>query len=141
MKLQTFKRLVIDDFPTDSRTLINKLALYFNPDIEPLYNALQNGLNFKDNVDCTVKSLTVTVDAKGKPVGTAVIQLNIINNTIPKATGAIVTEAVDTSNSSTYPSSGVFISFTQSQGVITITNITGLKAGDTWSLNITVFHS
>jgi hypothetical protein len=142
MILQNFKRLVIDDFPTDSKTIINKLALYFNPDIEPLYNALANRLNFADNFDATVKTISLSVNSSGVPTGNAnVIKLKTISGNVPKATGAIVTNAQNTTNSTTYPTSGVTISFTQSQGIVTITHITGLTPNDTWSLNITVFHS
>lgn len=140
LKLPSFKRIFTDDFPKDIQSTIEKLCNYINPNTEYVYTALNNQLTFADNFYATTKTITVSVDSTGKPTATAVIQLTVVNNTIPKASGTLVILAQNQTNSTTYPTGGIFISFTQSGSTITINNITGLPANNSFLLNVIVFH-
>lgn len=140
MKLSNFRRILTDDFAKEYQALIEKLCNYINPNTELVYTALSNRLTFTDNFDATVKIFSVTVDANGTPTSTTTIPLNIVNNTTPKASGSLVIKADNLTNSNVYPTGGVFLSFTQSGNIITITNITGLPANNKFNLSTVMFH-
>jgi hypothetical protein len=65
MKLPSFKRLFENDFDSSERNLVAKLALSLNQGIENLYLALSKRISLRDNIQCTVKDVQVTVDSNG----------------------------------------------------------------------------
>ena len=140
MKLPSFRRIITTDYPQQFQSMIETLATFVNPNTENVYTALNNDLTFMDNFDATQKSITVTVDATGTPTSPAIIPLTVTNNNIPKVTGTLVLRAQNQTNPTTYPTGGVFISFTQSGSTLTITNITGLPAGNAFLLNVVAFN-
>lgn len=140
MKLQNFRRIVLEDFTKEQQDVVQKLALVLNIDIETLYIALSNRLNFKDNFDSTTKTFQVTVDANGVPKSNTIAQLNVINNVTPKASGSIVIQAENLSNSGIFPTAGPFLSFTQNREFVTITHITGLQPDNVYSISAVFFH-
>lgn len=140
MRLPSLKRIFVDDFPKDFQSVIEKLANYVNPNTEYVFTALNNQLDFGNNFNATTKTITVSVDANGKPTSNIVIPLNVINNLIPQASGTLVLRAQNQTNTTTYPTGGVLISYTQAASTITITNITGLPANNSFTLNVVVFH-
>ena len=139
MNLPSFKRLFSQDFAQQYRQLVDQLSLVVNNQIELLYTALNNQLTFGDNFKCTIKSVTVTVDANGNPTGA-----NTgfpLKDTSTQVLGCLVVSAVNNSTANGYPTSGIFISFSQSAGNLVINNITGLVAGQSYTLNIIAFNS
>lgn len=140
LRLPNFKRLFTDDFPKDSQAVIEKLCNYVNPNTEYVYTALNNQLSFADNFNATQKSFNVTVDASGTPTSNTIIQLNVINNTIPKASGSLVIRAQNLTNSNIYPTGGVFLSFSQNGSVVTLTNVAGLPANNNFNITAVIFH-
>lgn len=126
MKLGSFKRLISNDFPEESRPLIEQLGTSLNDSVEQVYFSLGNRLTFEDNFLATVKEIEVTVGATGNPTNRTSIILN--NNNVVK--GTLVISAVNKSNSTLFPTGAPFISFTQSGTSLNIDNITSLQANN-----------
>lgn len=136
MKLPSFKRLFTADFPKEFKQLVDTLSVSLNNGIEVLYQALDRQLTLRENIKSTVKDVTLTVDANGKPKQTATFTLD---TGISKLDGCIVISAINNTNLTTYPTSGVFISFTQSTTSVLINNVTGLTPDQSWTLRIVAF--
>lgn len=140
MKLPSFKRLFKGDFKPDDQELVDKLSYTINSGLETLYDALNKRLTFDDNFNSSKHSITVTVDANGKPTQATSFTTSI-NGSL---SGIIVIKAINSttySASPTYPTSAPFISYTQSNQQVTITNIKGLTAGIAWTLSVIALGS
>lgn len=133
MKIPGFKRLDKQNFSPEYRDLIDKLSFTVNNDIEVLYNVLNRNSSLKDNIHCTVKDVEVIVDSNGIPKNTASFQLDIANMRIM---GCSVLRAINEDNSSIFPTSAPFVSFSQSSNIINLNHITGLQADQTYTLTI-----
>lgn len=136
MLLPSFRRLFSSDFPNQFKALIDTLGVSLNNGIEVLYQALNNGLTLEDNINCTIKPITLTVDATGKPTQNSAILLNTTN----KVDGCVVLNALNQTNSATFPSGGVFISWSQSGSQLNLNNITGLQANQSYTLTVVAFQ-
>lgn len=135
MKLPSFRRLFNQDYPKEFQKLIDTLSVSLNNGIEVLYNALNNQLTIRDNLKATVRDVLVTVNATGIPIQGGTFTLDFDGN----VDGVIVISAINQVNSSIYPTSGVFISGVQSNKSFIINNITGLQAGQSYSLRVVAF--
>ena len=137
MKLPSFKRLFDSDFPAEFKSLITTLSVSLNNGIDVLYQALNNQLTLRDNINCTVKDITIIVNASGVPTQGSSMKLNSTN----KVDGCIVISALNQTNSSAFPPAAVMVSFTQSSNTLNINNINGLTAGQTYILRIVAFQA
>jgi hypothetical protein len=100
--------------------------------MDTLYQTLNNGLTFADNIKSTINTFQVKVDSTGKPTTTVTITKSNTSNII----GLIVVKAVNLTNSNSYVTNAPFVSYTETTNTLVINNITGLIAGN--SYNITV---
>lgn len=136
MKLQSFRRLLKTDFEQQYQGLIDKLASVLNIDIESVYNVLNKNVSISDNILCTVKDVTVTVDATGTPTQQTQFSLD---SQVTKVLGTQVIYAINNTNSTSYPTGGIFISFTPTTTGVLINNITGLVANNSYTLRIIAY--
>lgn len=104
-----------------------------NKGFNDFYTLANNNITFVDNISATIATFNVTVNGSGVPTQTVTIPLT---NNLTKAQGVIVLNAVGTQNVSLLPSSGIFISFSNSSNSITINNIQGLQANNSYSITI-----
>lgn len=121
-KLPGFKRLMEDDYSTDFKGLVKTLGLTINGAFDSLFQVLNGKLTLADNLDSTVKSLDIEVDANGKPKTRTSFKLNGIG----KIEGVLILRVDNLDNATTYPSGGVTVSFTETATEIIINNVTGL---------------
>lgn len=132
MILQAFRRIFKTDYPADQQTLVDKLAVTINNGFESLYNAFSNNISLTDNIFCTVKDVTLSVDSNGIPQGTASFTI--------KTTGTIkgisVISATNLKNSTNFPTGSPFIVYTQNGTIINITKIIGLPANDSFQIRV-----
>lgn len=135
MKLSSFKRLIRTDFKQEFQGLIDQLSVSINIGMESIHDALNRKITLRDNIACTVKELDVKVDATGKPLTTTQFQMDIPN----RLDGISVINAYNTDFANTYPTSGVFISWSQTQTGILINNITGLQANQTYRIKLVAY--
>lgn len=131
MRLPSFKRLFKQDFDTTYQNFVDKLAQPFNQ-MEVLFQALSNNVSLVDNMLVTIKDVLVRVDANGKPLATTSFTVT----TKGPILGVSVINVTNETNSASYPASGVTISYTQDTTTIIINHITGLLAGNSYSLKI-----
>lgn len=136
MKLGNFKRIFKTDYATEVQATIEKLALTINNGFESLYNAMAKGISLSDNIACTVKKVTVKVDSSGSPLSTLSFSLDVKG----QIKGISVIRADNLTNSSTYPTSTPFITFTQNDTIVTITNIVGLPANNNFEITLIAWN-
>ena len=132
MKLPAYKRIYYTDFPQEDQEIIEQLSYTINNGFEGVYNALNNGLSLEDNLDVSVKDVLITVDATGIP--TSPTSYTVTNSN--PIDGTQVIRALNQTNSTVFPTGGIFISYTQSGNKVTINNITGLPANNQFSVRI-----
>lgn len=131
-KLPSFRKIYEQDYDPQYQELIRQLSVSLNYGIEVLYQLLNGKLTVKDNLASTVKELNVQVDSTGKPLTSSTIK----KSSTDRIEGLIVVRAENLTNSSTYPTSGIFISYTETNENIVINNIKGLTANDLWKINV-----
>ena len=140
MKLPSFKRLFKGDFKPDDQELVDKLSYTINSGLETLYDALNRRLTLDDNFNSSRHTISVTVDSNGKPIQSTSFTTSV-NGVI---SGIMVIKAINSTSytpSPTYPTSTPFISYTQNNQQVTITNIKGLTSGIAWTLTFFVLGS
>lgn len=133
--MPSFKRLFKGDYDSEEQGLIDKLSSSLNYGIEVLYDALNRKLTLRDNISCTVKDVEVTVNSSGIPNSSTTFSMDITN----KIDGLMVIRAENLTNSNTYPSGGVFVTFSQNNTTVTIIHVTGLQANNNYRLRIVAF--
>lgn len=132
MKIPNFRRIFYTDYPQDQQPLIQKLSVTINNGFENPYNALQNNISLADNIACTVKQVTLTVDSTGTPTTATSFSVT----TTGTLTGLTVMAATNQTTATVYPTGNPFISYTQNSQLITITNVAGLPANNSFLLTI-----
>jgi hypothetical protein len=131
MKLPGFRRLFTQDFPSDYKDLIDKLSTTLNNGIEFLYTLGNKNITLGDNVSCTVKDITVSVDSNGTPRTSTSFILDEAVKT-RQVIGLNILNIQNTTNSSNLPSYQPYVGWSQSGGAVIINKINGLPPSDTF---------
>ena len=137
MKLPNFQRLISNDFSEEQKAIVDQLASSLNIGIDTLYQALNKKVSLADNVDCLVKDVTVIVDSSGIPTADTLFKLD---DTTRNIIGIQVIKATNLTNSSTYPSGAIFLSYAQQQNGVQILHATGLQASNKYTLKIVAYY-
>ncbi len=137
MLIPGFRRLYKKDFQKEYQDFADALASTVNINFELLYEALKKKITLADNLASTVKDVDVTVDSNGTPINTVTVtpdtQLPII--------GCSVINAINLTNSTIYPISHPFITWSlNSQGKFQINNISGLQANQKYRLKLVIWN-
>lgn len=130
-QLPTVKRLSREDF--SDQPWISKLLEPLNQVFTSLYDALNKRLTIADNHLAIIKTMTVRVPGGSEPY--TEFPWPFVTNPI----GCQVINAVDISDSPAAISGAVCCAggWNYSQGVVTVSNITGLTPGQKYSIT---FH-
>lgn len=123
MKLPSYRRIIKTDYAEEYQLLVEKLAVSINYGFDTLYDALNQKLNFEDNISSTIAEFGVTVDSNGKPLQKTQFKLKASQTTVQ---GLIVLNCFGAKNASILPSGGIFVSFEKSENFVNINNIKGL---------------
>jgi uncharacterized membrane protein len=134
-RLQSFKRLIAEDFPEKDRPLIQKIAYVVNIFGEDVLNALNKQLTIEDNLNIVKKDITVVVDGSGEPT----IPISIKTNLDHACQGITVIKVSNVTDPTSFPSGTPFVSFSENSGTISISNITNLTAADQYQLRLILF--
>lgn len=137
MRLPSFKRIFKADYAAEDQQLISKLALTINSGLETVYEALNKKVNLNDNVDCVVREVVVSVNSSGIPTTSTSFQLDDRTRPIQNIT---VGKVENLTNPTTYPTSGVSLSWTQTDNGIRIDHITGLPVSNQFRLRIIAYY-
>lgn len=133
MKLPNLRKIFSTDFSGDYRALMDQLGILFNGGLEPIYNALNNNLTFKDNMSSTVIEFTVTVDSTGTPKQNTSFKLA---NNQANLEGMLVINAFGANDATIMPTGGVFVTFARNGASVTIKNVKGLQANTAYKLKV-----
>ena len=128
------KRLRAEDFPEDQQELVSKLAFALNSFMDQTVALLDGNLD-SANIAREIKDINFTTDGSGAPSS---LPLKITTSLNRKPVGVICIKAENLTNTLTYPSGAPWVSWTLSGGVISITNITNLTAGEKWRLRLMI---
>jgi hypothetical protein len=132
-KLSGYRRIVKTDYPDEYKSLVDQLSVSINNGFDTLYNALNGKLNFYDNISSTIAEVRLTVDIDGFPLQKTQFKLRGDQTTIE---GILVLNAVGYNNSNLYPSSGVAVSYSAGNGLVTIDNVKGLYPNKVYVLKL-----
>lgn len=133
MRIPSFRRLFKEDYEEKYNSLIDTLSSSLNSGIDVLYEALNKKVSIRDNIQCDVKDVSVTVDSSGNPIGNLQISISI-----SRVEGITVIMANNQTNPTLYPTSGVLVNFTQKGSLLIINNITGLQANNEYNLRLLI---
>lgn len=137
MKLSSYKRIITQDYTDDDQELVEQLGGTLNDSFNSIYSALNKRLTIPENIAATRKELVVTVDSNGIPTQLIRFSLDVPNTPVVEVTCG---RARNLTNPTTYPSSGVTVSFTQNGNSIIINHITGLAANQQWRIVVTAWN-
>lgn len=129
------RRIYLNDFAEKDQELVNDLSIPINTNIEVLYQTLNKNVSLKDNVYGELKEFNISVDATGAPTENIRYQSTLSTSVL----GMQVLKARHSSRTDVFVTSAPFISFTQSGKAVTINNITGLPANQSFILSVYVY--
>lgn len=133
MKLNNFQELTKENFPSKYQDLCDVISNPFNNFGRQVTDGLNNNqVTVGDNLNEQYKTITVTVDASGKPVQTCQYKSTLSTKTV----GIIVVAASNQTSSTTYPTGTPFMTWIDNSGTVTISNISCLQANNQYQLTI-----
>jgi len=134
MKLSNVRQIIAEDFPEESRPIVERLGGVLNYFMRQVVE-LNNGQIDFENTQWAVSNVEVTVDASGIP--TQVTRV-LVNKNNPK--GLSVIRSQNLTNSTIYPTNAPFVSYvSEGNNVIRITHVTGLPANNKFRLTFISF--
>jgi hypothetical protein len=134
-KLDNVKRIIAEDFKTEDRDLVRKLAFVLNRFMEQVVGIINGDVDF-ENLAEDIKTFKITVDASGVPTSSDLVRSNVAN-----PSGIDVIRAINKTTTSTYPTNAPFINYRAISAdgkVLKILKITGLQAANEYELTIRV---
>lgn len=122
-QLTNVRRIVVEDFPAESRETVSKLASTLNNFMEEVTELSRNAVDY-DNLARTKIVFDVTVDASGRPQG-----LSQINIGLSSYSGKILIDVQGISPSDVVVSAPWLDCTYQGNGLVRINRILGLPTG------------
>lgn len=139
MQLPGFRRLFTQDFPAQYKDLISLLSTTLNNGIESLYTLGNKNITLSENVSCTVKDISTSVDSSGTPRTSTSFILDASVNT-RQVIGLTILNVINQTNSANLPQALPFIKWTQSGNSVIINKINGLPASDTFLIKLVAYN-
>ena len=133
-KLSNIRRILREDYPSDSQETIERLAGILNPFMEQITRAFDKQLDFTNLAQEIIK-FTAKTDSNGTPIEGGKIKLSLSG----RIAGVTVLNARNLDNVSHYPDSQPFLSTSTTAGIMTVNNITGLQTNERYELTILVY--
>jgi hypothetical protein len=76
MQLSNTKRIIVEDFKSEDRETVAKLATILNAFMDEVIELSRKNINF-DNLNRSLVTIDISVDATGKPMGVTQINTNL----------------------------------------------------------------
>lgn len=133
-KLKIPSKISAQDHKADDREVVDKLARVVNPFMDDVYNQMNGNITY-ENLNRITATLEVKIGSSGEVLNEPQIRTSSLKS---KVLGVIVIYAENTTNSSTYPTTAPFVSYSIGTNTITIKNITGLPVSSTWKLVVEI---
>ncbi len=125
-------RIRIEDFAPEDRALASKLASNVNGFMDETIRLFNKNIDF-ENLNRQVVKVTVQIDNSGNIVNTPQAKYTLRNGRLQ---GITVISALNVDSPTTYPTTAPFVSFTFSDGLLTIVNVTGLQNNSNYNLTL-----
>src|SRR5271166_6015972 len=93
---------------------------------------MANNISLQSNILCTIKSLNVQVDINGKPTTSLTFPVSFTGQCL----GLTVMNAINQTNSSSYPTQAVMVNWSQTQNGIQVNTVTGLTAQNNYTVTV-----
>lgn len=132
-KLSSYRRIVKNDYQDEYKPLVDQLSVSINNGFDTLFNALNGKLNFYDNIASTIAEIRISVDSNGFPLQRTQFKLSGNQTNVE---GILVLKISGYNNPTLYPTSGLALSYTSDNGLVTITNIKGLETNKIYSIKL-----
>lgn len=132
-KIQTPKNLRIEDFKGEEKDLIEKIGFVVNPFMNDVYNALNANIDY-DNLKRQLIDVSVRIGTSGGLVNPPQIRLTKVG----RPRGIQVLNAINLNNPMTYPTTAPFVSWTNTNDIINLLNVTGLQNGSEYRLTLEI---
>lgn len=132
-KLSSYRRIVKNDYQDEYKPLVDQLSVSINNGFDTLFNALNGKLNFYDNIASTIAEIRISVDSNGFPLQRTQFKLSGNQTNVE---GILVLKISGYNNPTLYPTSGLALSYTFDNGLVTITNIKGLETNKIYSIKL-----
>lgn len=129
--MNNLTRVRTEDYPEESRDIVSKLSVSINSIVDQLNIAFNKSIDFR-NLNMQVSTLNITVDSSGNPNQPT----SMSNGLKTKCVGLTVIKALDSSGNNATLSAAPFISFTEANNQLSITNIKGLNQDQSYSLTV-----
>jgi hypothetical protein len=133
MKLPSYRRIYKNDYAEEYEALVEKLAVSVNYGFDTLYDALNQRLNFEDNIASTIAEFSVTVDGNGRPTQKTQFKLKSSQTIVQ---GIVVLNCYGTKDPDVLPQSGIFVSFEKNENFVNINNIKGLIPNVSYTIKL-----
>ena len=128
-RIPDLKRITKEDFPEKDRELVEKLAFPINSHMEQVRNLFNRNITF-ENLAQDLITITLQTGTDSKPLNNPEFKSSLNN----RVRGIMVVSASITSNNTSFVNETPFISFSQDNDLVTITNISGLEAETAYEL-------
>jgi hypothetical protein len=132
-KLPPIKRLIVEEFDKEYRSLLQKLLYPVNQFFESVSNSLNNSLTFSENF--AAQELDIEITAPISPSNST----NFKSALRGPCKGIICTRVEDLTIPTDVLSSAPFVQFNNDSNQITIINVTGLTATHKYRLHLVAF--
>lgn len=92
MKITSTKKLIVEDFPSSAREVVQRLAIILNTFLDQVTQAVNSNLTFEDNLKCKVyrqklasgvSTLRLNWDLNEKPTEVRIAQLTRTDGVVP----------------------------------------------------------
>jgi hypothetical protein len=130
MKLSNVRRIIVEDFPEETRSTVEKLAVVLNSFMDETTALSRNNINY-DNLNRSLVVLDLQVDPNGTPKG-----INQINTKLTTYTGKHILEVQSLQGGDNVTSSPYLDCTWQGNGLVRVNKFHGLPANK--KLRITI---
>lgn len=133
-KISNPKRITKEGFPKDYQDLVDPIGIPVNDFSDEIFNAINGNLTVTDNLNMQYKDISLSVDSSGNPKNKTQFQSTLKS----RMKGVIVIKLQNLTNTSTYPTSTPFVSYSENDLLITINNVSGLVADNKYTITLLV---
>jgi hypothetical protein len=124
------------DYASEFKALVEALGFSLNDAVESLNRAMDRNITLRENIACTVKDLEVTVS--NSTTGTLLSKTTFKTDIPGSIIGMQVINATNLTDN-TPPTSGIFVTYSQSANIVEITKVLGLPANKKFSIRIVAY--
>lgn len=131
-KIGNFKRLSTEAVESKYRDLIQLIAGSTNDFADEVTTALNNNLTVDENLNMQYKTLEFSVASTGVPTVTTQFKSTLKS----RVKGLQVIKVENLTNPNTYLTGAPFITFTETNQVVTVSHITGLVVSNKYRVTV-----